>query len=223
MAQEIIEQEEDQVQTNLFRTDDPAEVVEKATKVADALKKVLVDKGMIAEIAGKQHVKVEGWQTLGSMLGVTAVLTKTEELPEGGGYKAYVEARKLSNEQVVGRAEALCTRGESRWKERDDYAVLSMAQTRATSKALRGPLGFVVQLAGYNPTPAEEITEAPQVPKPQNARDRTPFNNDKSVHTSKSGEEPATQAQLNYIEQLGGDPKKVKTKAEASKAIEELK
>jgi hypothetical protein len=32
-----------------------------------------------------------------------------------------------------------------------------MAQTRATSKALRQPLGFVMQLAGFNPTPAEEM------------------------------------------------------------------
>jgi hypothetical protein len=33
-----------------------------------------------------------------------------------------------------------------------------MAQTRAVSKALRLPLGFVMQLAGFNPTPAEEMT-----------------------------------------------------------------
>jgi hypothetical protein len=32
-----------------------------------------------------------------------------------------------------------------------------MAQTRAVSKALRLPLGFVMQLAGFNPTPADEM------------------------------------------------------------------
>jgi hypothetical protein len=32
-----------------------------------------------------------------------------------------------------------------------------MAQTRATSKALRQPLGFVMTLAGYAATPAEEM------------------------------------------------------------------
>jgi hypothetical protein len=32
-----------------------------------------------------------------------------------------------------------------------------MAQTRATSKALRQPLGFVMTLAGYSATPAEEM------------------------------------------------------------------
>jgi hypothetical protein len=36
-----------------------------------------------------------------------------------------------------------------------------MAQTRATSKALRQPLGFVVTLAGFNATPAEEMPREP--------------------------------------------------------------
>jgi hypothetical protein len=59
--------------------------------------------------------------------------------------------------QVVGAAEAECLRSERTWKGRDDYALRSMAQTRAVSKALRGPLGFVVTLAGYEATPAEEM------------------------------------------------------------------
>ena len=43
-----------------------------------------------------------------------------------------------------------------------------MAQTRATSKALKGPLGFVISLAGYQTTPAEEMTfiEADTAPQP---------------------------------------------------------
>ena len=36
-----------------------------------------------------------------------------------------------------------------------------MAQTRAGAKALRMPLGFVVHLAGYEATPAEEMETEP--------------------------------------------------------------
>jgi hypothetical protein len=43
-----------------------------------------------------------------------------------------------------------------------------MAQTRAVSKALRGPLGFVVTLAGYEATPAEEMPPSDS-PPPQAA------------------------------------------------------
>lgn len=154
--------------TTLFNTDDPVEVVQRAARVADALRDVIAQRKLTANIKGKQHVRVEGWQLLGSMLGVTAVCTDTEEVD--GGWKATVEARTLDG-RVIGRADALCTRHERTgpWKGSDDYARLSMAQTRATSKALKGPLGFVVSLAGYETTPPEELgeeDEAPAAPTP---------------------------------------------------------
>lgn len=153
----------------LFGTDDPSEVIVRATNVASALKDVLSSQGLTSTIQGSEHVRVEGWQLLGSMLGVTAVCVGTE--PVDGGYLATVEARACDG-RVLGRADALCTKHEKRgpWKSADDYARLSMAQTRATSKALKGPLGFVVSLAGYQTTPAEEMTFAvPDTPvsKPQ--------------------------------------------------------
>ena len=51
-------------------------------------------------------------------------------------------------------------RDEPNWRDKPDYALRSMSQTRATSKALRLPLGFVVALAGYEVTPAEEAEVA---------------------------------------------------------------
>jgi len=149
----------------LFRTDDPVEVVEKAARVADALKDVIVRKGLFTMIQGKAHIGVEGWQLVGAMLGVTAVCVHTE--PVDGGYKATVEARTADG-RVIGSADALCTKHEKRgpWKTADDYARLSMAQTRATSKALKGPLGFVVSLAGYQTTPSEEMTFVEPDPAP---------------------------------------------------------
>lgn len=140
----------------LFKTDEPVEVIEKATAVANALKGVLTAQGLTQKIQGKDYVKIEGWQTLGAMLGVTAVCVQTE--PVDGGFRATVEAR-MPDGRVVGRADALCTKHEKNgpWKNAEDYARLSMAQTRATSKALKGPLGFVVALAGYATTPAEEM------------------------------------------------------------------
>lgn len=154
--------------TTLFRTDDPAEVLTEASKVASALKDVLRQQGMVQNIKGREHVRVEGWQTLGSMLGVVPVVAWTRELEDG--WEARVEARTLDG-RVVGAAEAMCTRRESMWKSRDPYALRSMAQTRATSKALRGPLGFVVTLAGYDATPAEEMPhDAPEANQRRDVR-----------------------------------------------------
>jgi hypothetical protein len=39
-----------------------------------------------------------------------------------------------------------------------------MAATRATSKALRLPLGFMVTMAGFETTPAEEMADVDQAP-----------------------------------------------------------
>lgn len=42
------------------------------------------------------------------------------------------------------------------------YQLASMAQTRANAKALRNVLSWVAVLAGYRPTPAEEMTGPPE-------------------------------------------------------------
>lgn len=153
----------------LFATDDPVEVVERATRVADALKGVLASQGMIARIGGKEHVQVEGWQTLGGMLGVVPVVVWTRRVTDPDGWEAKVEARTLDG-RIVGSGEAQCDRGEKKWKTSDEYAIRSMAQTRATSKALAAPLRFIVKLAGYSGTPAEEMPSDSGYGKPPEER-----------------------------------------------------
>ena len=157
---------------NLFRTEDPVEIVRRATETADALARVIRDKQLFKRIGEKNHVLVEGWTLLGSMLGVFPVTVWSRRTEHDEGWEARVEARTLVG-AVVGAAEAECLRSEKIWghspinrygkplEPRDDYALRSMAQTRATSKALRQPLGFVVTLAGFDPTPAEEMPREP--------------------------------------------------------------
>jgi len=108
----------------------------------------------VQKIGEREHPKVEAWTLLGSMLGVFPVCVWTK--PLDNGWEARVEARTRMGE-VVGAAEAECLRSERRWASADDYALRSMAQTRATSRALRQPLGFVMTLGGYDATPAEEM------------------------------------------------------------------
>lgn len=174
--------------STLFRTDDPVEVIEQASRAADALKGVIMKQKLTQRIQGRDHVLVEGWTTLGSMLGVVPVLAWSRRVEpqteyvvtvkdrngrtstytvKGYDWEARVEARTLDG-RIVGAAESLCSRAESTWAKRDDYALRSMAATRATSKALRGPLGFVITLAGFAATPAEEMPrESEAAPRPQ--------------------------------------------------------
>ncbi len=179
----------------LFGTSDPAEVIAKATAVASALKDVLKRQGLISNIQGKEYPKCEAWTLLGTILGVFPVLQWTKDLENG--YEARVEA-KTKDGAVVGAAEAICTRAEKNWSNRDDFALKSMAQTRATAKALRMPLGFVMTLAGYQATPAEEMdferdsksNRGTNVPQTGNSQGKQRETTGKSQGTSA----PATQS-----------------------------
>lgn len=79
---------------------------------------------------------------------------------DGHDWEACVEV-KTPGGVTVGRAEAMVSRAENTWAQRDDYALRSMAETRAESRAWRKAIGWIVHLAGYNPTPAEEMGHTP--------------------------------------------------------------
>lgn len=157
-----IRQEGDVAPAGLFGVSEPVAIIERATSVATALKSVITKQGLISKISGKEYPKCEAWTLLGTMLGVFPVLCWTKQVE--GGWEARVEA-KTRDGAIVGAAEAQCLHSERNWKDRDDFALRSMAQTRATAKCLRMPLGFVMTLAGYEPTPAEEmVADHPQPP-----------------------------------------------------------
>lgn len=149
---------------NLFLTSDPKMFLTRAGEVADALAAMIRQQKLSIRIRGRDYVLVEGWTALGSLLGVFPVTEWTRPLEDG--WEARVTARTRQGE-IVGAAESMCTTKETKWQGRDEYAVRSMAATRATAKALRQPLGFVMALAGFDPTPLDEIDQAdPAEPEP---------------------------------------------------------
>jgi hypothetical protein len=93
-----------------------------------------------------------------------AALLDAQALGRAYGFKAAFRAAKHG--AGVGWGEGRCTRGEASKVAQEDYALSSMAQTRAQSRALGAPLKFVVKLAGYETTPAEELDGAAPSPAP---------------------------------------------------------
>jgi hypothetical protein len=149
---------------SLFAGQTPRDVVQAATTAADALHDLIDKQSLSVRIRNREHVLVEGWQACGSLVGVFAVKDggvrelpwpDTEPHDRAYGYAASYFAVK--DGQQVGWGEGRCTRSEKDWAARDDFALSSMAQTRGQSRALRQPLGWVVSLAGYSATPAEEM------------------------------------------------------------------
>jgi len=130
------------------------EIVKKASEYASILRDVIEKQKLYTVIKGKKYVRVEGWQTLGALLKCRAVITKVKETPEF--FEATAEIINQSG-QVMGRGMARCYFSEKNWQDRDKYAILSMAQTRAIGKAYRNNFSWILSLGGYEPTPAEEV------------------------------------------------------------------
>lgn len=153
----------------LFGTENPVEVLNHAREHARVLMDVVNEKNLYKRIGQSDHLLVEAWTMLGSQVGVFAVADgdpEPVEIDGSSGFRVAVQA-VTRNGDVVGRAVGYCMRDEPTWKNRPLHALAAMAETRATSRALRKPLGFIVQLAGYNPTAAEEMpdTQASSEPK----------------------------------------------------------
>ena len=146
------------VQLGTVQAASPEDIVNRASSVATVLAKVINEKKLYAVINKKKYVQVDGWATLGAMLGVLPRETKSEKLDNG--YLAFVELVRTTDGMIIGGASAICTEEERNWSGRDEYAIKSMATTRATGKAYRLAFSWIMNLAGYESTPAEEMIEA---------------------------------------------------------------
>jgi hypothetical protein len=129
---------------------------------AKDVKKYILDNNLFVNIQGKNYVYVEGWQFMGGMLGIEAIPTELNNLnldfdSQEYKYSCTVELKK--DDRLVGRGYAICSNAEAKKKSFDEYAIASMAQTRAVGKAYRLKIGWLMKLTGYEGTPAEEILD----------------------------------------------------------------
>lgn len=135
---------------------EPQKDVENAKIAAQALMQVIKLKPKPVMINGEQYLEFEDWQLIGTFFQYSAGIEWTRKLPSGYEAKAVLYNK---DGVVVGGAEAMCTREEMNWKTKPEFQIRSMAQTRAMAKALRSKFGAVAVLAGYKPTPAEEMND----------------------------------------------------------------
>ncbi len=74
-------------------------------------------------------------------------------------YKTNCRILKLSDGSVVGTGTGFCSNLEAGKVHFDQYAVNAMSQTRAISRGYRNLLGYVMNAAKIETTPAEEMDE----------------------------------------------------------------
>lgn len=142
-----------------------------ATNVANCLKNLVVSQGLVVTgLNPKQpeaeYVTVEGWEVLGTMLGIVPDTKIVEEMKNDKGRTIGFKARatlyqnpviddgKIVGGTVLSTAEAYCTRDDFQKKF---FSMASMSQTRALGKAYRMALSWIVKMAGFEATYAEDM------------------------------------------------------------------
>ena len=143
-------------QTGLARSTEPEEVVTLATRMANALKDIVDQKHLYADIRGKRFPTVEAWMTVARFDNVVGREVSVTRQPDGS-YEAWSEIIRLADGASIGRASAICGMEDDKpWCDRPEYARRSMAVTRSMSRAFRMQYSWIMSLAGYEPGVAEE-------------------------------------------------------------------
>ncbi len=145
----------------------PKDVVKMAQAQADSLMTIVEEKNLYVEIGDKKHLLAEAWETIGAFNNVHAVPDYVRPFLQGEetvGYEAKVNLMKQG--EIVGSGIMTCGFEEFPCRGKEGIAkhraAMSSAQTWATSKAYRLNFAWVVVLAGYSGTPADEMGDDAQ-------------------------------------------------------------
>lgn len=144
-------------ETTLFNSD-PEKAYKEAQRLINVVSSRCKGPSYVSMINGKAYPRIEWWATVSASLGLfpRVVYSRRLEREDEIAYEAKVEIHR--NGEVVSSGEAMCSSKEARWANADEYAIRSMAITRASGKSYRIPLSFLAVMAGLEATPAEEIS-----------------------------------------------------------------
>ncbi|SDL65109.1 hypothetical protein SAMN05421823_107158 [Catalinimonas alkaloidigena] len=201
--------------------------------LANDVQKFITENKLFMNIQGKAYVNVEGWQYAGARLGILPVV---EELLNVGDeqeikYQAKVKLLNLKPDadgtpgvpngaSVVGTGYAICSNKENGKRFYQEFAIASMAQTRAIGKAYRNILAWIIRAAGYEPTPAEEmdfmVNQNGHTQKDERRAETAPVPAAKRYATAEAGTGHAAESTANY--QPNGTAKPADAQAEKEAA-----
>jgi hypothetical protein len=145
--------------------------LQRGAAIARQLRDYIAQARMTVRIQGRDYVRIEGWQVLCHLcqLPLPSIVSVRREERDNG--YCYIAEAVLQHGGREYRAYGLCSSTEPNWANKPEFQLMSMAQTRAVGKVLRLLLGWVVTLAGYEPTPAEEMVIEDPAPDRGNAGD----------------------------------------------------
>lgn len=142
---------------------DPLTIERHTRKVVKSLKRFLTEhpEQVWQGQDGKDYPHIEAYQFVAACFGCSPIIRDTQALynDERGEVGMYAAAYLIDSANLtVSTGFATCMRSEPDWAIAPSFQVRSMAQTRASGKALRNKFAYVMVMAGLQGTPAEEMT-----------------------------------------------------------------
>lgn len=147
---------------SLSMPEQQGEMLKGASWMAKELKTIIEANDLAKNLGGKKkHLELEAWTTVARI---------QNEQPHSKFVRCFEDSKKNevveahawvtdASGKIVSEADAMCSTEERNWAGKPLYARVSMAQTRAMSKALRLRHSWIMVMAGYSPTPADEMEE----------------------------------------------------------------
>lgn len=130
----------------------------KAITLAETVEQLITSKGLFSNIKGKKFVNVEGWQFAGLSFGLIPVMHEPTNLSNEKEVKYSASVELINKDGVkMGYGYAVCSNKEPLKRSFEEYAICSMAQTRAIGKAYRNCIAWLMKASGFEPTPLEEM------------------------------------------------------------------
>lgn len=174
---------EPQEQGSLSTAEEQRRALSDAAALAEQVARIVRDNGLSMRFGAnpREYVFVEGWLAISRVNHeqTHAAVKDVVRDPETGDERIHARAWLTDPQgEIVSRADGYCSTEESRWRDKPFYARASMAQTRALAKAMRIRHAWVMVMAGYSPTPAEEMSEDLVDPRPASEPAKPPEKQD---------------------------------------------
>lgn len=138
----------------------PAPKLDKAEKSEFDVFRDYVNAAGLAIDTGKGiYLMSEAWLYLAMLKKVTP-FCMTEERCDGNGSLLSVKTICIVKNEAgeeISRSDMIASKNEPFLKDKDDYAVYGMSQTRAIARAMRNLYGYIACGAGFKATPAIEM------------------------------------------------------------------
>ena len=142
----------------------PSDVVAQAITQANALMDIVMKRELFTQIGSKKFLQAEAWQIISSFNETAWVTDWVRPIEVKGEILAYeAKVNLVKRGEVVGAAIMSCGLDDDVCKSRIGWdknkTAISAAETWAGAKASRMKFAWVAVLAGFAPTPAEEMID----------------------------------------------------------------